>query len=123
MKIYVAGPWAHRYKAKEAAQVLREAGYEIVSRWHDIWALEEDTTDPLMLEQEADMDLADVDASDAVIVLNIEKSEGKALEQGFALALGIPVVVVGARSNVFHYLPEVTIVPDLDAALEYLSWL
>ena len=122
MRIYVAGPWAHRHKAKDAAQTLREAGHKIVSRWHDIWA-DADTTDPLMLEQEAAMDLQDVDASDVVVVLNIEKSEGKALEQGFALALGIPVVVVGARSNVFHYLPEVTIQPDLASAIEYLGWL
>lgn len=122
MRIYVAGPWAHRHTAKDAAQTLREAGHEIVSRWHDIWA-DADTTDPLMLEQEAVLDLQDVDASNVVVVLNIEKSEGKALEQGFALALGIPVVVVGARSNVFHYLPQVRIQPDLASALECLSWL
>ena len=123
MNIYVAAPWAHRSTAKTTAQQLRDADYKITSRWHDIWALEDDSTDPLILEQEAEMDLSDVEDADIVLVLNIEKSEGKAVEQGFALGLGIPVLVVGKRTNVFHYLPEVTIMPDLARAIEYLGWL
>jgi nucleoside 2-deoxyribosyltransferase len=120
MKIYLAGPWKHRTTAKDVAQQLRDAGHKITSRWHDIWALLEESHDPLVMEQEADCDLSDVESADIVVVLNIEKSEGKAVEQGFALGLGIPIVVIGAHSNVFHWLPEVTVVKDLEDAIAYL---
>src|ERR1700681_2522273 len=54
--------------------------------------------------------------------LNLESSEGKAVEQGIALGAGIPIVGVGVPgSNVFQHLPEYTWVADLDALVEYLT--
>ena len=121
MNIYLAAPWSHRHKARQVAQQLRDAGHDLVSRWHDVWALT-DTDDPLMLEQEAAMDLQDVEDSDIVVVLNIEKSEGKAVEQGYALGLGIPILIVGLpRGNVFQWLPEMHVVADLPNAFAYLA--
>lgn len=122
--IYLAAPWKFRREAKGVADQLRAGGHQIVSRWHDEWADQSDLgVAPEVLCQEATMDLADVRASDVVLVLNWEKSEGKAVEQGYALALKIPVIIVGALSNVFHYLPTVYQANSLGAALDVLAGL
>lgn len=123
MRIYLAGPWTHRFQANGVAKQIRAAGHIVTSRWHDLW-LESDSDDPTVLETEAQNDLLDLDHSDQLIVLNIEKSEGKAVEQGYALALGIPIIIVGdarARFNIFQYLDAMTLVPDISAALNLLS--
>lgn len=122
--IYLAAPWRYRTHAKQVADQLRTAGHQIVSRWHDEWADQSDLgVKPDVLRQEAEYDLADVRACDVMLVLNWEKSEGKAVEQGYAIALKIPVVVVGAQSNVFHYLPGVHVTSSLGSALNIMAGL
>jgi hypothetical protein len=76
-------PWKHRQAACAAADQIAAAGHIITSRWlrgHD------DTTDPVRLRQEAEHDWDDVHIADVAVLLNIEPSEGKAVEQGIALA-------------------------------------
>lgn len=122
--IYVAAPWKHRETARAVAIQFREAGFTVMSRWHDEWGAEigpEDSKDPMVLAAEANADFADVILSEAMVVLNIEKSEGKAVEQGIAHTVEMPIVVIGTeRFNVFQYLPRVRLVPDFDAAVAYL---
>jgi nucleoside 2-deoxyribosyltransferase len=103
-RIYVAAPWTRRGEARAVADRLREAGYDIVSSW----LTEEDSQDPDHLAIRAHIDLVDIVNSDAMVVLTLEQSEGKSVETGIAIAMGIPVIVVGPRSNIFHYLD-----PDL----------
>ena len=63
----------------------------------------------------------DIDAADVLVVLNLEKSEGKAFEQGYAYCRRIPVVIVGEpRLNVFQHLPDVIVVEDVSAAIDWL---
>lgn len=58
-------------------------------------------------------DIADVRRADVLVVLNLQKSEGKAVETGIAIAAGIPIVSVGDRSNIFQSLGyEVDTVDD-----------
>jgi nucleoside 2-deoxyribosyltransferase len=113
--IYLAAPWSFRHRARVVASLLRAEGHTITSHWHDI---EADTKDPETLQMEAMHDLSDIDEADILVLLNTETSEGKAVEFGYALAQGLLLMVVGERSNVFHYLPEVVVVPDLPAAIE-----
>lgn len=128
--LYVAAPWIHRLTARQTAQELREAGFEITSRWHDEWGTNPDhpqtadTLDPVTAATEAAMDFTDVLCADAMVVLNLSKSEGKAVEQGIALTAQLPVVVVGSeRFNVFQYLDTFHLVPDLPAAIAFLRTL
>ncbi len=122
MRIYLAGPWKRRHAMPAYASMVREAGHTVVSRWHDKWAQEPETTNVEVLRQEAQMDLDDVRRADVVIVFNLEKSEGKAVEQGFALAFGKTLIIVGElRFNVFQYLPYVQLVPTLQHALALLA--
>ena len=121
MKVYLAAPWNTRHAAHRLAQTIREAGHEITSHWHDDW-LDQDTTDPATLCQEAQTDFADVIRSEVVLVWNTEKSEGKAVEQGIAICFEIPVIVTGeTRTNVFQYLAGFSLVPTVEAALEEIA--
>lgn len=121
--IYLAAPWRHRLRAKGVADQLRAGGHQIISRWHDEWALKSDIGVAFEeLAAEAAMDLADVRASDVVLQLNWDGSTGGMfVEQGYAMALKIPIVVVGPHSNVFHHLPGVHVVTSLEAALNVLA--
>lgn len=117
MNVYIAAPWARRYEVPAVAAQVVAAGHTITSRWHSIW-IDTDSDDPIVLAQEAVNDLADVAASSQMLVLNLEKSEGKAVEQGLALAFGIPIIIIGdIRLNVFQFLPQVRLVATVEEAL------
>ncbi|MEU5662119.1 AMP-binding protein [Streptomyces longwoodensis] len=63
--------------------------------------------------------LEDVRRSKALIAMEFSRrSAGLSVEIGCALAAGIPVIYVGEPSCSFDMLPEVTLVPDVDAAIE-----
>lgn len=118
MEIYIAAPWVRKREAVAAANAVTDAGFTVISRWHDVHGGEED---PAVMAREAQHDIDDLDAANALVLLNLEKSEGKAFETGYMFASGKPVVVVGGRSNVFHWLPEVHVVSSVAAAVELLK--
>jgi nucleoside 2-deoxyribosyltransferase len=115
--IYLAGPWARREEVRAARDKFTAAGVNVKARWIDLSPTPEDEKNPVVLTGEAINDLEDLDNADAVVVLNLEKSEGKAVETGYALAAGVPVIIIGERTNVFHYLPEVSIVETIEEAI------
>lgn len=120
-KIYVACPWANRATAKDVAMLLRSEGFEVTSRWHDLWA-EQDTQDPHVLRREAQMDWIDVRSCDVLLLLNMRLSEGKAVELGIALEAGKRVVAISSPShNVFHHLPQVEWYQTVGKAIEAIQ--
>ena len=121
IKVYLACPWKRKDEAKLGKIQLEEAGLEVTSRWIDLHG-DKEKEDPLdfkYFEEEAIHDVQDVYRADILILLNLEKSEGKAAETGMALAWNKPVILVGERSNIFHYLP-MPIVSNLNAAIELI---
>jgi nucleoside 2-deoxyribosyltransferase len=71
------------------------------------------TCNQSIIRDQAYQDIADVRRADVLVVLNLQKSEGKAVETGIAIAAGIPVISVGPRSNIFQALgAEVATVED-----------
>lgn len=120
MRVYLAGPFSCRAMMPDIAAEFEAAGFEVSERWwmHDNIPLGEgDNPD---LETQAIRDFEAVVNADALIVYNFELSEGKAVEMGIALAMCTPVVSVGRRSNIFHYLAGVTRVGSTDEAIEVL---
>lgn len=119
MRVYVASPWKFKDDARVVAVQLRDIGYTVTSVWHDDHP---DTQDPVELAREAQTDFMGVVSADVLLVLNREHvSEGKAVEQGIAIGFQVPIIAVGSRrQNVFQYLPVVTLVPTLEAAIEEL---
>lgn len=123
----------------EDAPVLRDArarltalGYTVTSRWLDAGtavpatAQADDAGAGERLAAIAVQDLEDIRAADIVVVYNPPEAcavgrGGRHVETGFALALDKPIVVVGARGNVFHWLPSMTVVKDWTALHEWLT--
>lgn len=108
MKVYVAAPWRRKLDAIEVGLRLTAAGIEVTSSW---FTHEGDPNDPSGhtspiedVRYQAREDIKDVLRADYVLVLNLQKSEGKAVETGIAIANGIPVISVGTRSNIFQTL-------------------
>ena len=108
MNVYIAAPWVRRDDARAFGKRLEELGYGITSRWFYHEGDPNDSTgitvDIESIRAQAFEDIEDVLAADVLVVLNLQKSEGKAVETGIAIAHGVPFISVGVRSNIFQSL-------------------
>lgn len=127
MKVYLASPWVSKKEMPEIAGKIREAGGEITHAW---WQIEDGKNDGSIEDLayhrgHAQLDVEGVEKADVVVVMNTASSEGKAVEQGIAIALGKPIIIVGTQGefskNVFHYLGNYKWVPDVDTMVEAIS--
>lgn len=120
MKVYIAAPWKHKQTAALVRDQLFRAGIGSTSRWIDFpsdGSVYEHADD--VMTQEAQNNVDDLGASDVMLYLNIDRSEGKATELGIALMYGLPIYVIGGkRNNVFLHLPIIT---HVDSVEEFLS--
>jgi nucleoside 2-deoxyribosyltransferase len=124
-RVYVAAPWVDREQAVPIADKLEALGYTITHKW---WLFEGESQNALSheeLQNYANDDVAGVATADVVLVLNSSKSEGKAVEQGIAIALDIPIICITPEikpsSNIFHYLDCYTHVKTIEEALEIVN--
>ena len=127
MKLYVAGPWADRPLVNIEAQKFRDAGHTVDCRWLTLHtevgqgnadALNEDEHQEFLREQ-AMNDIEDLLNSDALVVINTQKSEGKSVETGIAIAALLPIMIVGKRTNIFHTLN----MPIFATSEEAIAWI
>jgi len=122
MKVYLAAAWGRRLEIAQVAEQLRALGIEITSRW-----LTEETDmssdRAQFLAERAEIDLADVDAADALVRFTDTLaptvdgrliSGARMVEFGYAKARGKILYVVGGHQNVFDYLPGVVHVDDVN---------
>lgn len=130
--LYLSAQFEDAHVLREARARLTALGYTVTSRWLDAGtsvpatARTDDAGAGARLAAIAAQDLDDIRAADIVVVYNPPEAcavgrGGRHVETGFALALDRPIVVVGARGNVFHWLPVITLVRDwteLEAWLE-----
>jgi hypothetical protein len=123
MRVYIAAPWARKPEAIEVGKQFEAAGHIITSRWFDHPGSLADSTGvtyPLeTIRAQAAEDVFDVLSSEALVVLNLQKSEGKAVETGIALMAQLPVISVGPRSHIFQTLGYE--VETVEGALEVLN--
>lgn len=110
MKVYIAAPYPVRDRAATMMRVLELRGVEVTSRW-----LKAPDT---MCDEHARKDLEDVAAADVLLALNPEGWEdkgtgGRHVELGYAIALGKPILLVGERTNIFHYLSSIVQVDEI----------
>ena len=117
-RIYLAAPWKNRIEARAARDVLVAAGFYVTSRWLDV-----DETQTTQ-QQEAINDIFDIHNAQALVVLNLSLSEGKAWEQGYAYAMDIPIIAVGGPIRcVFQHLDTIQKVETLTDAILALKML
>lgn len=120
LRAYLAAPYAAREQVADYARELVEVGFDVTASWldeeHEINSGTLGAAPALTGEEvarHAATDLDDIDRCDVLIVftaaalgLHAEDcaSGGRHVETGYALAKGIPVLVVGEPENVFHRL-------------------
>jgi len=134
MRIYLASAYESRDHIRDCADELTRIGFTVTSTWleekHEINDGTTGAATDLPAEQvdkHAMDDLYDISQSD-MLVLFTEGATGhrggggRHVETGYALSLGLPVLVVGEPENVFHRLREgVTVVSDWHDAVIELS--
>lgn len=123
--VYLAAPWIDKGVMEERAGLFEKAGYSITHKWWNYDGDELEEKDGF-LGTCARQDWQGVIDAEVLIVFNTAKSEGKAVEQGIALASHIPIIIIGTRGaeskNVFHYLDSCyTWVQTPEAALAELE--
>ena len=130
MKIYLAAPWGYRFDAAMFGEMLVKAGHTLTEPW---WNHREvggypgppNGAQQIELTEQADKDWDGVEACDVMVVLQLGLSEGKAVEQGLALAYDKPIIVVSPedkRGHIFHYMTDhFTFVRTIGEAIDELS--
>lgn len=116
MTFYFAAKYSNREYVQGIARVFREYGHTVTSEW-----LEGHHTDRAADKQReyAQADLDDIRKADALVLFQLpcgipEHSTGRAVEFGYAYALHKPVIVVGHKTSVFHYLPGISSYDTVD---------
>lgn len=135
MRVYLAAPYGAREEVLGLASDLYSRGMTCSSSWlaetHEINPGTEGAAPALSDAQvalHATDDLVDILSSQALVLftaayLGVEGGGGRHIETGYAMATGIPVIVVGEPENVFHRmgLPRVELVSDWASALGSLA--
>ncbi len=113
--VYFAARFSRRTELRLYAEELKTAGFQITSDW--IYDLEPEAPWEIAVKGKADFD-----RSDALIAFTEPQRMkngtrgGRHVEPGIALALKKRVIIVGPRENVFCHLPQVSRIPECDAA-------
>lgn len=115
---YIAAPYSERELAIATMRRLEVQGVEVTSRWLKVL----DT----LSDEHAQNDLDDVARAAVLVALNPEGwgekgTGGRHIEFGYALALGKPILLVGARTNIFHYLRGVNVIDDTEDLTKHVK--
>lgn len=129
MKIYLAARFGDKMQMRDVRTRLQDAGHEVTSQWIDV----EHSDDKAHTVTDEDrvrfarMCIDDVLRADALVTFSCERKDsqiggGRHVEFGVALSYDKIIVVVGPKGeHIFHYLPQVTMCDNIEAAMEYLS--
>lgn len=115
MKIYLASQWVNRHELRRFKGGLIYHGHYVTSRWIDREERPDDFTQEANRAREiANEDLYDLEAADTLLLYaennpNTRNRGGLYVEFGIAMALGKRLFIIGPRTNVFTYLPEVQV--------------
>lgn len=126
MKIYVAASWPRSEEAKALAAQLREAGHIVTSTWFDrklaLTGYEPDL-ERSDIQAQAEKDLVEVADSSAIVCITGDTltKGGRHAEFGIAAALGLHLIILGPREQVFHHLPDVYAANDPEDVCAHLS--
>jgi len=128
MKVYLAASFSRQAEMRIVAARLQ--GVTITSRWLFEKQGMAGAREKYMREC-AFTDLNDLRAADILVLFADDLSPisipsylgsgARHVEFGIALERGMPIIVVGKKQNVFHFLPHVTILPDTDTLIRHLS--
>lgn len=104
MTVYVAASWYAREYVRRVTAALRANGIDCTNNWMDREAFTPGEKVACALS-----DLSEVQAAEAVLLLNEQESSagGMHFESGYAFAKGKRLMIVGRGQSVFHFLPGI----------------
>ena len=115
MRVFVAGSYSAITEARAAEQDLLQRGHTVTSSWlHEPF---DSFTSDWQRRATAEIDRADIERSDVVVILTGKESTsgGFHIELGMALALRLPVYLLGPRpDNIYYLLPDVKDYAEFD---------
>lgn len=123
-KLYIAAPWVDRTKMPEIAAKFESYGHTVTHKW---WLYEGSgyAAPHAELAKQALADYFGVVKADVAVLINSSRSEGKAVEQGIAIALEKPIVAVGKLGelslNVFHHMSCYSWVDTVEEAVQVVT--
>jgi hypothetical protein len=128
MKAYLAAQYHQKPEIEQYAIQLKNVGIEVTSSW-----LEEPHAPGTQMsdltadwhEKYAQQDLLDIEDANILVFFSIPDTQlfrrgGRHVEFGYALGLGLPILVIGPKENIFHYLPTVKHVETWEEGLANL---
>lgn len=124
MRTYLAAPFNRKAEVRLIRELLQKENpnIQIVGRWID----NSHTSDNVPIEvlvREAHNDIDDINSAGMFILLNLPQwkstSGGMFTEFGIAFASGKFMVVIGSKSQVFHYHESIHWFPTLE---NFLAW-
>ncbi len=127
MKVYLAAHYDRFPLMRSWRYRLGLAGIGVTSRWidggHELGDFPTDDQRARLARE----DLEDLDAADVVVLFNPAEDHwagrgGRHVELGYAIGKGKPIVLVGERENVFHWLPAVTVTTQDEHAVIGAIW-
>lgn len=117
MRIYLAARYDQHGLMLVYAGKLESAGHQVTSRWirqatgdmPDGCTVELMNQRPSECAPHAQTDMDDIRRSNVLVCFTEWPSStgGRHVEFGYALALGIRIVIVGPREHIFHTIPQV----------------
>ena len=125
-RIYLSAAYSHREKMEKYALLLEEQGHSITSKWvhgdHDLvpwkyrqhWTTDIGTPDGVDPHAQpiAIQDYDELKEANTLIFFSQKPSNpaprgSRHVEFGMAYSLGIEILVIGPRENLFHTMPEI----------------
>lgn len=118
IKVYIAAPYPERALAVKTMQRLEWQDIEVTSRWLK--------GGDALTDEWARNDLDDVARADVLLALNpIGYSNmgtgGRHVELGYAIALNKAIVLVGERTNIFHYLSNIKVLDGAEDLVKQIK--
>lgn len=121
MKVYVASKLANAEQVKSFHSLLRQAGFEVTYDWTTHGYI--DNSDVDLKKGIAQSEMNGVIAADFVVVL-LPGGFGTHIEIGIALALDIPIVLIGLDRTQptpsFYFLDSITTFDSPTEGIDFL---
>jgi hypothetical protein len=119
-RIYIAGKYEARTRLIEWRGRLKALGQEVTSSWLDETP-KRDEVSPDYERELAMRDVAEVNASDLLILDTLDPTEigGREVEFGIAYLRGLDLWIVGPKRNIFHQLADKTFIDWPDVLNEF----
>lgn len=128
MKIYLASRYTRIEEMRKVADMLRQHGHLITSRWiNGNHQISDDGLSVEAKQNEREMFATEdyTDLNNANCCINFTESPrstnsrgGRHVEFGIALASAIRIIIIGPRENVFHCLPWLEWYPDIKTFID-----